>query len=140
MTWTSISNPAATNGRNLYSVTTSYYGSRLVAVGDEIIMSTTNPTSGWSATGSTNGYLGGASVSSQLTRLQFYGSWANIANVSLPPAQQRVTNGQVVSGTYTDTSYVASTPVTYYLVLGNMAGNVDVYTGGPALAVTEFKR
>jgi hypothetical protein len=63
-----------------------------------------------------------------------------VANTSLPPVQQRVTNGQVVSGTYTDINYVENEDIIYYLVLGNMFGNVNVFTNGPNMTVTEFKR
>ena len=94
------------------------------------------PTGGWNS----NAYLGGSSITSTLTRLQYFGSWANVANVSQPLTSQRVTNQQVVSGTYTDVDYVENENITYYLVVGNMAGNVVVTTNGPNITVTEFKR
>ena len=132
-----ISNPASSLGRNLYGVGGGMTNHQFVAGGEEIIISsTTDPTyGGWS-----NVYVGGASISSALTRLQYQGSWANIANVSQPPAQQQITNGQIISGTYTDINYTAGSPITYYLVLGNMYGYANIYTNGPNMTVTEIKR
>jgi hypothetical protein len=124
--------------RNLYGVAGGLNSNVFVAAGEEIILrsNTSNPGGSWTS----NIYLGGSSVNSTLTRLQFFGSFANVANTSLPPVQQRVTNGQVVSGTYTDINYVENEDITYYLVLGNMFGNVNVFTNGPNMTVTEFKR
>ena len=140
-TWTSpLSNPADGSGgfgtRSLYGVVGDPATGRWVVVGEELIMYNDSVTlsGGWTVM-----YAGGASYQSQLTRLVYNGSWANIANVSLPPTQQRITNQQVISGSYVDYDYVAGTPVTYYLVLGNMAGSA-VYTGAPSILVTEIKR
>jgi hypothetical protein len=124
--------------RNLYGVAGGLNSNVFVAAGEEIILRSNgaNPGGSWTS----NIYLGGSSVNSTLTRLQYFGSFANVANTSLPPVQQRVTNGQVVSGTYTDINYVENEDITYYLVLGNMFGNVAVFTNGPNMTVTEFKR
>ena len=143
-TWTGpIANPAdgsnySIGARNLYGVAGGYTQGTFVAAGQEIILTsnTTVPTGGWNS----NAYLGGSSLNSTLTRLQYIGSWANIANVSTPPVSQQVTNQQVVSGTYTDIDYVENENITYFLVVGNMAGNVVVTTNGPNITVTEFKR
>lgn len=142
--WTGpITNPAdgstpSIQPRNLYGVAGGYTDGTFVAAGQEIILTsnTTVPTGGWNS----NAYLGGSSITSTLTRLQYFGSWANVANVSQPLTSQRVTNQQVVSGTYTDVDYVENENITYYLVVGNMAGNVVVTTNGPNITVTEFKR
>ena len=142
-TWASISNPADGSGaygvRNLYTVISSVDGdnnNRWVVGGAEIVMqcTTSNPSSPWDIR-----YAAGASYNNQLTRLMYNGSWANVANTSVPPNYQRITNQQVVSGAVVDTNYTAGVPVTYYLVLGNLAGNT-IYTGGPSLTVTEYKR
>ena len=79
-------------------------------------------------------------MDSSLTRLQYFGSSANVANVATVPTNQQVTNGQIISGTYTDINYVNGETITYYLVLGNMVANTTVYTNGPNMTVTEFKR
>jgi len=143
--WTGpYANPAdgvtvpANGARDLYGVAGGLYSSYWVASGQEIILSsnTASPTGGWNS----STYLGGTSLNSTLTRLQYQGSWANVANVSQPPAQQQITNGQVISGSYTDYNYIAGTPVTYYLVAGNMYGNANVYVNGPNLTITEIKR
>jgi hypothetical protein len=144
--WTGpIANPAdgvtvpANGVRNLIGVAGGLVTNKFVTAGQEIIMTsnTTSPTGGWNSTA----YLGGSSVTSTLTRLQYQGSYANVANVSSPPpAQQQVTNGQVVSGTYTDIDYTSGQDITYYLVLGNMVANTTIFTNGPSMSVTEFKR
>ena len=74
-----------------------------------------------------------------LQRVTFFGSWANVANVSRPPAEQRILNNQIFSGTIVDTSYVAGQETTYYLVIGNMNGNT-VLAGQIFLQVQEIKR
>jgi len=144
--WTGpIANPAdgvtvpGIGARDLYGVAGGLAQHYFVAAGQEIIITsnTTNPTTGgWNS----NAYLGGSSLNSTLTRIQFQGSFSNVANVSLPPASQQITNAQVVSGLYTDTNYKQGDIITYYLVLGNMSGNVAVYTNGPNLTITEIKR
>jgi hypothetical protein len=140
-TWsTALTNPADGSGgygtRNLTTVTGNNRTGRWIVGGQELVMISNgnDPTAGWQVL-----YAGGASYKSQLTRLAFNGSWSNIANVSQPPAQQQISNQQVISGSYVDYNYTAGNPVTYYLVLGNMAGDT-VYTGGPSLLVTEIKR
>ena len=124
--------------RNLTSVTHDENNYHLVAGGEEVILTSNTASSGsltWYSP-----YQGGASYTSQLTRLQYFGSWGNVANVSLPPVQQQLANAQVVSGTYTDINYTANVATTYYVVLGNMFGNVQVYTGGPTINIIEYKR
>ena len=142
--WTGpYSNPASgiyssVGTRNLYGIAGGELSNIFVVSGEEIILTSTTAnvaTTTWS-----NTYIGGASYNSTLTRLQYQGSWANVANVSLPPANQRITNGQVVSGTYIDTNYTSGQSLTYYLVVGNMYGNVEVTTNGPNLTITELKR
>lgn len=141
VTWTSpLSNPADGSGgfgtRSLYGVVGDPDTGRWVVTGEELIMynDSNNLSGGWTVM-----FSGGQSYQSQLTRLVFNGSWANVANTSQPPAQQQITNQQVISGSYVDYDYIAGDPVTYYLVLGNMAGDT-VYTGGPSILVTEIKR
>ena len=109
---------------------------RFVAVGQGIISTTANTlANSWQLT-----YNAGTAVTSTLTRLQYYGSNGNIANVSQPVAQQQIANAQVISGTYSDVNYTAGLPVTYYLVAGNMSGNANVYVSGSSIIVTEIKR
>ena len=74
-----------------------------------------------------------------LTRVTFFGSWPNVANVSRPPAEQRILNNQIFSGTILDTGYVAGQETTYYLVIGNMNGNT-IQAGQIFLQVQEIKR
>jgi hypothetical protein len=144
-TWSGpVSNPAdgtlvpANGVRNLYGIAGGLQQHYWMAAGEEIILTTntTNPNGAWNS----NAYLGGASLNSTLTRLQYQGSWSNIADVSQPPASQRVTNAQIVSGSFTDTNYTEGQTITYYLVVGNMAGNVAITTNGPNMTLTEIKR
>jgi len=136
-TWANVSVPAV-GTRNLYGAAGGYTTGRFVIAGEEIIL--TANTNTVANTAWANTYVGGASLTTDLTRLQFFGSWANVANVSQPPVQQRLTNGQIVSGTYTDVDYVEGDSITYYLVAGNMFGNVNVYTNSSSITVTEIKR
>ena len=135
--WANVVIPAV-GTRNLYGAAGGYTTGRFVIAGEEIILTAAN--NSVSTTSWANTYVGGASLTTDLTRLQFFGSWANVANVSQPPVQQRLTNGQIVSGTYTDVDYVEGDSITYYLVAGNMFGNVNVYTNSSSITVTEIKR
>lgn len=135
--WTAVTIPAV-GTRNLYGVAGGYSSGRFVVAGQEIILTAANATV--ASTTWANSYVGGTSLNTQLTRLQYYGSWANVATVSEPPVQQRLTNGQVVSGTYTDVDYADGDSITYYLVAGNMSGNANVYTNSSSITVTEIKR
>jgi hypothetical protein len=80
-----------------------------------------------------------ASETYDLQRVTYFGSWPNVANVSRPPAEQRILNNQIFSGTILDTSYVAGQETTYYLVIGNMNGNT-ILAGQIFLQVQEIKR
>jgi hypothetical protein len=74
-----------------------------------------------------------------LTRMTFFGSWPSVSNISRPPAEQRILNNQIFSGTILDTGYVAGQETTYYLVIGNMAGK-QILAGQIFLQVQEIKR
>ena len=132
--WVTVDSPFP--GRDLYSVCVGIKNTNnVVACGQEIMIKSTAGGQYFA-----NIYTGGSSLASSLTRLQYYGSWANIANVSQPPPQQQITNGQIISGSYTDSNYVAGNPQIYYVVLGNLTGNTTVYSSQTSLTVTEFKR
>ena len=74
-----------------------------------------------------------------LTRINYFGSWPLVSNKSLPPVEQRINNGTIISSTIVDTEYVAGQETTYYLIIGNMAG-ATVYAGSVYLQATEVKR
>ena len=84
-------------------------------------------------------YEEAASETYDLTRVTFFGSGPNVANVSRPPAEQRILNNQIFSGTILDTGYAAGQETTYYLVIGNMNGNT-ILAGQIFLQVQEIKR
>ena len=143
--WTGpYANPAdgvtvpANGVRNLYGCGGGLQTGRFVVAGEEIIL--TANTNNATTTTWANSYVGGSSFTSALTRLQFQGSYANVGNVTAPPASQQINNAQVVSGLYTDINYVSGQTITYYLVAGNLVGNSVVYTNGPNITITEIKR
>ena len=74
-----------------------------------------------------------------LTRLTWFGSNDTVGNSTVGPAAQQILNNQVFSGTVVDTAYSAGQETTYYLVIGNMAGET-VLAGQVFLQVTEVKR
>jgi len=136
--WSVTQSPIGNDGvyRNLTSIAYGYVSQSFNAVGQAIITRATNPAT-WSTT-----YDGGVSVTSTLTRLTTVGAdGSNIANVTIP-AQNQTIGSQQISGQYIDTNYTAGVTQTYYLVMGNLTGNVAniVSTNGATLVVTEFKR
>jgi len=142
-TWSGpVPNPADGSGnfgvRNLEGVAPGWVQKTFVAVGESVVVQSvanTSPGGTW-----INPYQQGPTVNSALTRLQYYGSWANIADQTRPPVYQQLQNNQIVSGSYYDTNYIPGSPVTYYLAVGNMLGNSNVYVGSPTITVTEYKR
>ena len=131
--WSQYVLPAGSDGRqrNLYSVSWGENNS-VIAVGDNIVYRATG-------TGTpVTTYDGGTQASSELTRLAFYGSTANIQATATPPAASQIGN-QVIAGTYYDTDYTAGNTVTYYIVAGNLAGSA-VSVNQPTLNIQENKR
>ena len=122
--------------RSLKSVAGGISSNIFVVCGEEIIMTSNsgNPATGFVA----NIYLGGSSVSSTLTRLQYYGSNANVANNT--PTGTPIISNQVISGFYTDVDYTANQEITYYLVVGDMRNNARVVVSQPSITITEYKR
>ena len=133
-------NPATTKSsgtnRNLYSIAKGLYTDQYAFAGDDFIY-----TLGPSGVRS-NSYIGTSTFDSVLTRLQYQGSWRDLANVSAPPTQQQI-NNQSVSGTYVDYAYTAGNQYTYYVVVGNLNGNSNViatYATNPTITISEVKR
>jgi hypothetical protein len=132
--------PAGVGGsattRNLYSITKGLYSDQYAIAGDSFIY-----TLGPSGV-RTNAYVGTASFSSYLQRLQYQGSWRDASNVSAPPTSQQI-NNQSISGTYVDYAYTAGGQYTYYVVVGNLNGNANVistFATNPSLTISEIKR
>jgi hypothetical protein len=70
----------------------------------------------------------------------FAGSYPWIGNTSpMPPASQQIGN-QSISGQYIDYNAAGSGSVYYYLVVGNLAGNANIYATNPSMTVTVQKR
>ena len=105
-----------------------------VVSGQELILRSASSSLSFSSV-----YDGGVSASSNLTRLQYYGSFANVDTQSTPPGNQQIGNA-LITGTYTDYNYTQGQSTTYYVVIGNLTSNTVVYTGGPTITVTEYKR
>jgi hypothetical protein len=75
-----------------------------------------------------------------LTRLTFFGSYANSMQTSpQPSAGQQLINGQVFNTTIVDQNYTPGQETTYYLVVGNMRG-ARVYGGPLYIQATEVKK
>jgi hypothetical protein len=75
-----------------------------------------------------------------LTRLTFFGSYANSMQTSPEPsASQQLINGQVFNTTIIDQDYTEGQETSYYLVVGNMRGARVI--GGPLyIQATEIKK
>jgi hypothetical protein len=84
-------------------------------------------------------YTAAPAESYDLTRLTFFGSHPLVSDVSLPPAEAQIINGQVFSTTVVDTQYVQGQETTYYLVPGNLNGS-QIQVGQAFLLVQELKR
>lgn len=118
--------------RNLYAVAVGD-NKNMIAVGENIIYRR-------QGIGGTPviAYDGGAQSSSDLTRLAFFGSSANVAATAVPDANSQIGN-QAISSVYYDTDYTAGATTTYYVVVGNLAGSA-VTVNQPTLVVQEQKR
>jgi tripartite-type tricarboxylate transporter receptor subunit TctC len=86
----------------------------------------------------TKTYDPGAVGTSSLTRLAFFGSSTDVNSVAQPTSAAQINNQSIYSA-YTDVDYIAGVAQTYYLVVGNLAGNA-VTTQNPTVSVTELKR
>ena len=131
ITWSAVSSGTT---RNLTSCAYGPWAQYFVVSGQELILRSASSSLSFSTV-----YDGGISASSNLTRLQFYGSFANVNTQTTPPGNQQIGNA-LITGTYTDYNYTAGQSTTYYVVIGNLTSNTVVYTGGPTLTVTEYKR
>lgn len=75
-----------------------------------------------------------------LTRMTFFGSYANSMQTSPEPsAAQQLINGQVFNTTIIDQDYTVGQETSYYLVVGNMRG-ARIYGGPLYIQVTEVKK
>jgi hypothetical protein len=140
--WSSVSNPAANvalvgSARTLNDVTYNPYTNTFVAVGEEIVLTALGSNvASWTTT-----YLGTATFSSNISRVQFYGSWEDVNATYTPGVTQKLANNQVFNGVYTDNSFVKGIPATYFMVAGSLNGSVQTtYAGEGSMTVTEYKR
>jgi hypothetical protein len=145
-TWTAVSTPASNGSlgfiRNLYAVTyTKDSGLKNDTVtaalvsGDGVIMRSSPPFTTWTVV-----YDAGFVQNSDLQRVEYYGSYANVFTTTQPSTIQRLGNNQVIAGTFIDSNFTANIPVKYYLYAGSMLANNAVYVQGSTLTATEFKR
>jgi cytoskeletal protein CcmA (bactofilin family) len=140
-TWAAATVPAPTDGitRNLYSVAFNPNGGTggagiWVAVGQGIIYKCDKTSTTW-----TIAYQAAGTVTSQLQRLIFFGSNANVYdNTTL--AVNSIGNS-VINYTYQDTNYTDSQTYQYYLVAGNMnSPALGLTVRFPSVTVQEIKR
>jgi hypothetical protein len=140
LTWTAATVPAPTDGitRNLYSVAFNPNGGTggagiWVAVGEGIIYKCDKTSTTW-----TIAYQAAGTVTSQLQRLVFFGSNANVYDNTAVPTYG--IGNALVNYTYQDTSYTDSQTYQYYLVAGNMNSAAAVIVRFPSLNIQEIKR
>lgn len=130
VTWTSVSPPSISGSRNLYAVTYHLASGRWNIGGDACVF---NSSSGTSWTVAVD--LGASQVSTR-SRLWFQGSNVDQNSTAQPPVNQRIVNNSVVTGALSDVGFTQNAKVTYYLVVGNLAGTKPYYTN-PRLTIRE---
>ena len=125
---------SALTDRNLISIDHSTEWNTFNIGGQAVILNSSNGTISFSIV-----VTNAPAESYDLTRLTFFGSHPAVANVTLPPVEAQITNGQIFSTTIVDTQYVQGQETTYYLVVGNMNG-AQIQVGQAFLLVQELKR
>ena len=120
--------------RNLFSIDYSSFYNTFNIGGQAILLNSADSTISFTAT-----LTNAPAETYDLTRLTFFGSHPLVSNVSLPPAEAQITNGQIFSTTIVDTQYVEGQETTYYLVVGNMNGD-PIQVGQSFILVQELKR
>lgn len=120
--------------RNLYTVCWAPNHGRFSIGGENIILNSPDTTLSF-----TNTYTQSADESSNLTRLWYRGSHANILTVTAVEPANRLINGQTVSSTIIDTDYKKTDEIQYLLVIGNMNSNL-VYADAPTITAVEYKK
>jgi hypothetical protein len=81
----------------------------------------------------------GADESFDYQRIWYRGSNILVNDTSATTTTQQILNGESITATIIDHDYKKDTTVTYWLVLGNLKG-ARIWTGGPFIMVTEYKR
>jgi hypothetical protein len=132
--------PAPTDGitRNLYGVAFNVNGGTggagiWVAVGQGIIYKCDKTSTTW-----TIAYQSAGTVTSDLQRLVFFGSNANVYD-NTPVAVNSIGNS-VINYTYQDTNYDDNETYQYYLVAGNMNSAATLIVRFPSINIQEIKR
>ena len=120
--------------RNLFSIDYSSFYNTFNIGGQAILLNSADSTISFTAT-----LTNAPAETYDLTRLTFFGSHPLVSDVSLPPSQAQITNGQIFSTTIVDTQYVQGQETTYYLVVGNMNGD-PIQVGQSFILVQELKR
>ena len=120
--------------RNLFSIDYSSFYNTFNIGGQAILLNSADSTISFTAT-----LTNAPAETYDLTRLTFFGSHPLVSDVSLPPSQAQITNGQIFSTTIVDTQYVEGQETTYYLVVGNMNGD-PIQVGQSFILVQELKR
>jgi photosystem II stability/assembly factor-like uncharacterized protein len=139
-TWAAANVAAATDSvpRDLYDVVFCTSGGtgdsgQWTAVGEGIIYKCDVASTNW-----TVAYEESGALQTNLTRLQFSGSWANLLTTAAPSNNQAIGNS-ILSASYLDTDYSQGDTLQYWLVVGNMA-SANIFVNVPSMTVQEIKR
>ena len=135
VTWTQVQSGLTT--RDLTSIDYSPVHNTINIGGQHIVLNSGATTLNFSIV-----YQWSPAETYNLKRIWYLGSWPETSNLNEPQPQNRIKNNQSISVTVIDRDYVQGQETTYYLVVGNLRGNngATVWTGGPYLLVTEYKR
>jgi hypothetical protein len=133
ITWANIASPTT---RDLKSIDYNKAINKWAVVGDGISFLGTGITAN-----SQQVQFWGNTITNSVTRLNFHGSFPYIGTTSLPPAQQRINNA-TISGSIIDVvpANEASNSYNYWLVVGNLSGNANVFVSAPTLNINWLKR
>jgi hypothetical protein len=133
VTWANITSPTT---RNLKSIAFNNTVNKWAVVGDGITFLGTGVTAN-----SSQVQFWGNTVTTSVQRLNFHGSFPYIGTTSLPPAQQRI-NNTTISGSIIDVipPNETSNSYNYWLVVGNLSSNANVYVSAPTLNINWLKR
>lgn len=132
-TWANITSPTT---RNLKSIAYNKAVNKWAVVGDGISFLGTGITAN-----SSQVQFWGNTVTTFTKRLAYHGSFPYVGTTSLPPAQQRI-NNSTISGSLVDVvpPNETSNQYAYYLAVGNLSSNANVYVSAPTLNISWLKR
>jgi hypothetical protein len=128
VTWANITSPTT---RNLKSIAFNNTVNKWAVVGDGISFLGTGTTAN-----SSQVQFWGNTQTTSVQRLNFHGSFPYTGDVSVPPARQRI-NNTTISGSIIDVipPNETSNSYNYWLVVGNLSSNANVFVSAPTLNI-----